>query len=166
MRLTVLLLALVALTSCMSGGGSSGDDGSAEETRRATTDVVESAVPITAEVLGSDRIDMHGEWFECMKGMSWKYKVGGAVTAASGDVTTRLEDVKAALLEAGFTETLTTDSQVSVEKDGVAFTLRRPPVGHERVWSVFVESDCGPYSDGDQALIEQDSGNDFPDLRG
>lgn len=164
MRLIVLLPALLALTACLPGGGSDGESVSAEDTRRTTTDVVEEAVPLTAQALGAHKVDMHAEWFECMKGLSWKYNGGGALTAPSGDVAARLKAIKASLLDAGFAEKLTSDNQVSVERDGISFTVLRPATTRPTVWTVAFESDCSPYSEDDQALIDQDPGDDFEDL--
>lgn len=164
MRLPVLLAALLSLTACMFGGGRDGSARSAEETQRATHEVVEDAIPVTVEALGADEVDLHAEWLECMTQLSWKYSGTGAVIAPGDDVQTKLREVEASLVKAGFTKSLTTRNQVSVERDGISFTVRRPPESHHRLWSVSFGSGCGGYSEEDQQVIDQDPGSDFDDL--
>jgi len=162
-RVLGLLPALLALTACSLGG--SGDDSvSARQTQRAATAVAEDAIPVVARVLGAHQVEAHAEWSECLQGLAWKYHGGVAVHAPGGHVKARLRAVEAALLDAGFTESLTSESQVSVARDGISFTIYRPSQTAQRVWAAFVESGCSGYSDEDQSVIEHDRGNDFPGL--
>lgn len=164
MRLPVLLVALLSVTACMFGGSRDGSARSADETQRATHDVVKDAIPVTVEALGAKEVELHAEWFECMTQLSWKYSGTGAVIAPGDHVPAQLREVEASLVDAGFTTSLTTENQVSVERDDISFTVLRPPDSHPHLWAVAFESDCGGYSEEDQKLIDQDPGSDFDDL--
>jgi hypothetical protein len=163
MRLIALLPALLALVACSSGGGNGEHRLSARQTQRTTADVAEKAFPVTARVLGAHKVGAHAEWSECLQGLSWKYAGNGAVVAPGGHVQARLQAVRAALLRAGFTDELTTESQVGVGRDGISFTVFRP-ADARGVWTVLFGSGCNGYSDEDQKVIDADTGNDFAGL--
>lgn len=168
LRALVLVALTVALASCGAGGAGTPDTGdgpTAEETRRVVVETAEDALPLAARSISGTAIQAEAAWEECMQDLSWRYAGGAVITAPQGTVAQQLEAIRAALVEAGYSDITANDGHVSVERDGVSVDVRQPAVGRDpRTWTASFFSGCSPYSDDDVAAIESDGGHDFPGI--
>jgi len=157
MRTTLLFLALTTVpTAC--GGGGSGDDASSssrEQVEASTTERAQEAIPLVSEALGAKAARASSQWQSCMA-ISWRYEAFATVTAAAGETAAQLEDVRAALTDAGYEDATQVDGHVTVTGGDTTVDAQLSPARGKRTWTVTVQSSCADYDGDDLERVEND----------
>ena len=163
-RSALMLLVLPAvlatvLSACADSGGSTGgSDGGPDQVdavRAATTERAQQVIPLVAEALGATAVRAHGQWQSCMA-ISWRYEAFATVEAADGEAAAQLEQVRSALVDAGWEDTTQVEGHVTVERDDTTVDVQPTPARGRGTWTVSVTSSCADYDGDDLERVEND----------
>lgn len=165
-RLLLLLASLcVAVTACSAGsGGGAGDDEPADVQQR-TTQRIQDAVPLALTAVSGTKAEVHAQWRACMPELSYQYQGDGLLTAPEDRDANGIEDIRSALVDAGYSDVSQVAGHVTVKRDGVTLDVRQPGKAHgPGQWRVSFHTECFTYGGDDEAAVEGDDGGMVPGL--
>ncbi|RYC03852.1 hypothetical protein [Nocardioides zhouii] len=160
MRTTLLLLVLATVMSaCSTSGGSAKEGGgeSVDAVETATTERAQEAIPLVSEALGATAVKAQGQWQSCMA-ISWRYEAFATITAGEGETAAQLDQVRAALVDAGYDDATKVDGHVAVAQDDTTVDVQPSPARGQGAWTVSVQSSCADYDGDDLERVENDEG--------
>ena len=154
MRLTLTVLALVALvagtTSCSLGT----DEVSARDREKQVVDAVSEAVPLVEQALGATNVEIGGSWGSCPSGVGHVYSGGGTLVAPEGDSAAQLDAVRTALTDAGFEDGTQVDGHASVSRGEVDLDFQPSPARGRGAWAVSFSGPCKRYGGDDEDYVK------------
>ena len=137
---------------------------SAKEDQASYVAAIKEAVPLAARAVSGTKVEVVGRWQTCSGG--WQYEGSGAIHVDAEADDAHLDQVRAALLDAGWSDHTLVEGHVSVVKDDLALDLQRPNRAFPTSWALFFHSDCRFLTGADRDYVEQTEEHAFPDLRG
>jgi hypothetical protein len=152
----------LSLTSCGSSP-SEGDGVSAKEEQASYVAAIKEAVPLAARAVSATKVEVVGRWQTCSGG--WQYEGSGAIHVHDSGDDAQLDRVRAALVDAGWTDHTRVEGHVSVEKHDLALDLQRPNNAFPELWAVAFYAPCRILTGADKDYVEQAGDDEFPDLR-
>lgn len=93
----------------------------------------------------------------CGRGSSGGVAAGDS-SVDTGDTTTQLDDVRAALTGAGYEDTTQVEGHVTVTRDDTKVDVQPTPARGKGAWTVTVRSECADYDGDDLERVENDEG--------
>lgn len=159
-RTTLLLLVLATVLSACSTGGSGSGGGAGESVdavETATTELAQEAIPLVSEALGATAVKAQGQWQSCMA-ITWRYEAFATITAGEGETAAQLDQVRTALVDAGYDDATQVEGHVTVERGDLTVDVQPSLARGPRAWKVVVQSSCADYDGDDLERVENDEG--------
>ncbi|WP_146160589.1 hypothetical protein [Deinococcus arcticus] len=155
-------LGMLGLTALLTGCSWGRDSRSAQATEQAAADTARDTMILAARATGATRLEAGGRWRHCSGGIGHQYSGGGVVWAPQGNVSRQLEAIRAALVEAGFTDVSQLKDRVSVQRNEITLTLRYHRT--YRGWPVSFYSKCHIYRGADGQRVNSTAYRDLEGL--